>query len=321
MASPQSSLPSDVILATAASDSHAQSVLVQLGSLRANWPDHPPVTVYDLGMKPAFVAAIEPHAARVVRVPPFVPHWRRRMCWRGWVMRDLGKSLYIWLDGGVLALRPLTDMVQQTVERSYFCSTNLWPLLPNVNPRLKVHSGKTDEELGRIPSINSGIYGLDLADPRAAALRDEFYEMTLDEGLFTATHHLHRHDQPALTLLLWKYFGNVLYADARIYGGWESPASAPAQAIWVHRRHVLPADARAYVARLLGEAEGPHKPSTPPAEVMRGGSAKGGPVMKIRKQIAAWRGRTPPPQNTHGVRGAGDVELGTDLLDLLATWS
>ena len=183
---PSPAPPAGAVIATAASEPFATSLLALLGSLRANWPGHPPVVVFDLGPGDRSRRTVARHAGRVVPAPPFRPHRRKHPSGRGW--------------------RP----------------------------------------------------------------------------------------------------GNR---------GRRSPREAPGQAVWVHRRRMRPPDAEAFVRALLVPDPAPHAPGAPPEHVMTGRPARpDSPLLRARKRVAAWRGRTPRPPTPTGVSAGGGPELPTDLL-------
>jgi hypothetical protein len=61
---------------------------------------------------------------------------------------------------------------------------------------------------------------------------------------------MHRHDQAIISLLIYKYFGEVVMSDGIVYCGWLSPGQTPGQKVWVHRREILPKD-QAHLARYI----------------------------------------------------------------------
>jgi hypothetical protein len=60
------------LIITAASEVYASSLLALLGSLNLNWPEHPPVLVYDIGLDEATLTILNAHNILVKKFPPFV---------------------------------------------------------------------------------------------------------------------------------------------------------------------------------------------------------------------------------------------------------
>lgn len=64
----------DALIISAASKSFGPTLLALLGSLNLNWPSHPPVLIYDLGMDQEVLETLKANKIEVRKVPPFVPH-------------------------------------------------------------------------------------------------------------------------------------------------------------------------------------------------------------------------------------------------------
>ena len=62
------------LIVTAASHAYSDLVLALVGSANANWPEHPRILAYDLGMSADAVALLCEAGVEVRRVPPFCPH-------------------------------------------------------------------------------------------------------------------------------------------------------------------------------------------------------------------------------------------------------
>jgi len=91
-----------------------------VGSLRYNWPEHPPLLVYDLGMRPEKVDEFKAAGIDVIRVPEFCPHMRRHFTWKVWCIHEAPCDQYIWLDAGVYVLRPMPDVFEAISNLGYF---------------------------------------------------------------------------------------------------------------------------------------------------------------------------------------------------------
>src|SRR5659263_346946 len=76
------------MIVTAASAAFGSSLVALLGSLNLNWPDHPPIRVYDLGLERKTLETLSRHGVEVVPVPPFCPHWRKHFTWKIWCWND-----------------------------------------------------------------------------------------------------------------------------------------------------------------------------------------------------------------------------------------
>jgi hypothetical protein len=279
----ESGRPSRAVL-TAASPFFERSVLALVGSVRLNWPGHPPIIVYDLGMDAAVTARLRDAAVDVRPVPPFCPHWRQHFTWRFWCLKDAPARAYLWLDAGTCVLRPLDEVFTAIERMGYFCSTNHWPLRPTTTSAQETLFSFGDDWLRQTASINAGVHGL-LKEGAGARLIERGFSLCLNEQNLRASAPLHRHDQPLLTMLLYEHFGALLYGDFLTYAGWQSPQSVVQQKVWVHRGQMRREDLDHFAAHLSGGAE-PYLPSPLPPEPW---------LFRLRKTIARARGRGPRP--------------------------
>ena len=108
------------LIITGASQSYGPSVLALLGSLTLNWPEHPPVLVYDLGLNEEILAILLENHIAVRKVPPFVPHWRKHFTWKVWAWNDAPARDILWLDAGVVMLQPIDDVFDAIDRLGYF---------------------------------------------------------------------------------------------------------------------------------------------------------------------------------------------------------
>src|SRR3954468_21574661 len=99
----------DRLIVTAASAEYSSSLLALLGSLTLNWPGHPPVRVYDLGLEASTLHLLEESGIAVERVPPFCSHWRRHFTWKLWCLQQAPARDVLWIDASCLVLRPLDE--------------------------------------------------------------------------------------------------------------------------------------------------------------------------------------------------------------------
>lgn len=270
---------------TAASAVFEPSLAALIGSLNCNWPEHPPVLVYDLGMTDNCRTALFQARIDVRAVPAFCAHWRKYFTWRMWCLKDCPSPSYLWLDAGTCVLRPLDEAFAAIDRLGYFCSTNHGRLLENTNSAIRKALGLSDDWLAETASINAGIHGLAKAGA-GLDLIDDAYKLALDEENMRPTEPLHRHDQPILTALLHKYFSPLLYADFKTYAGWESPRDVVNQKIWVHRKRMRKHDME-YFAQYVDRRGPPRIPDSLPP------SPEPGWVKRLRIKVAQWRGRAP----------------------------
>ena len=251
-------MPSRLII-TAASEAYGPSLLAMLGSLTLNWPNHPPVLVYDLGLEVDTLAALLKHKITVRTVPEFCPHWRQHFTWKGWCWQDAPADQFFYLDAGLIALRPMDEVFAAVDDRGYFAIPN-YRCLDDESPQPARRACRVPPDFCRnLPSVAGGIIAFDKTG-RFKDLLAEAYQIMLVEENVAATSPLHRHDQAIISLLLHRDASPLLLADAQIYQGWESAHQVPGQKIWVHRRKLDPQDAAVFAAHIVD----PGDPFIPP---------------------------------------------------------
>lgn len=273
------------MIVTGASPAFEASLLALLGSLRVNWPDHPPVLVYDLGMGRTTLDRLASASINVQKVPVFCLHWRKHFTWKIWCIHDAPARTYLWLDAGVCVLRPFPEVFECAEKLGYFCSTNHFSQSKQTSERMAQALGVGAVSLDGMVSINAGIHAL-MKDERGCALLDEALTIALEETAMRPTDVWHRHDQPLITGLLYKYFGELVLADFETYAGWQGPDKVLNQKIWVHRRRMLAKDLD-YFCQGLMQPMPPYIPVRPPA--LKSPNL----LMKTRICVAKWRGRYP----------------------------
>jgi hypothetical protein len=267
---------------TASSTAYEPSLLALVGSLNLNWPSHPPVIAYDLGMTSTTCSRLRDAGVIVRAVDAFCSHWRSHFAWRFWCMKEMRVRAYFWLDAGVCVLRPLDEVFAAIETLGYFCSTNHWPLSSTTTAQQAALVGFDEAWVRRSASIDAGLHGL-LREGAGLRLIERGYEIALDEANLRATKPLHRHEQSLMTMLLHRFFDPVLYADSLIYGGWASPAQTVNQKLWVHRGRMLREDLSHFAAHLTKKGE-PYLPAALPEDPW---------LLRVRKSIARARGRAP----------------------------
>lgn len=270
---------------TAASQSYAESMLALIGSLNCNWPGHPPVIVYDLGLEQGTLDLLAGARVMVRKVPPFCPHWRKHFTWKIWACHEAPCASYLWLDAGIWVLRPLPEAFEAITGLGVFVRSDNTRFSRHACPALIRNLKVTDTEMAEVLNISAGMHGL-LKNSRGAALLDQALKHALVEENLKAVAPRQLHDQSLLSLLIHRLFAPVVFVDRNLYGGEVGPASCEGQRLWHHRQQTCRVD-RDYFIRHVGEPGAAHIPEglppvPPPSWVKR-----------FRIRVARWRGRCP----------------------------
>jgi hypothetical protein len=259
------------LIITAASESYGSSLVALLGSLAANWPGHPPVLVYDIGLHDQTLATLDACHIPITRVPTFCPHWRDHYTWKIWCLNDAlneaPAASILWMDATLVVLQPLDEIFEAAESLGYFFTGN-GEMLDWEASEEACHGCQVSPafRLGK-PTLAATLMAF---GARAAmkSLLVEALSVAMTERHIKATSITHRHDQAILSLLAYRTLGHILMADQAIYLGSLQPQGTAGQKIWHHRRRLRPEDADAFRAHLSGLSgrPGPHVP-LPPASL------------------------------------------------------
>jgi hypothetical protein len=210
------------LIITGACAAFGPSLLAMLGSLDANWPGHPPVLVYDLGLDAPTLAALARHDIPVRRVPPFCPHWRQHFTWKPWCWCDAPARQVFWLDAGLVVLAPLDEAFLASQRLGYFLVPTYHLLNDTATEAACEGCGDEPPFRNGKPIYCGGIFAFARQGP-AEAVVTEVLRVAQTQRYIAATHPRHKHDQARLSLLMHRRLAPLAAADGAIYGGWESP--------------------------------------------------------------------------------------------------
>jgi|GEM_PF-963112 len=229
------------LIVTAASQPYFDSLLALLGSLRVNWPAHPPVLVYDLGLDAAALQILRELGQSVRVVEPFCPHWRRHFAWKIWCWNDAPAEEVLWIDAGIVVLAPLDEIFSHLKQVGYFVVPTYHLLSENASEAACEGCGvSSDFREGRW-TFAGGFIGF-RKHGRVLSILHEALEIAKVERFIASSDRAHRHDQMLVSLLLHRDMGQVCPGDGLIYAGWLGPNQVPGQRVWVHRRKIHPKD-------------------------------------------------------------------------------
>lgn len=251
----------DRMIITAASSAFGPSLLALLGSLNLNWPAHPRVRVYDIGLGDDTLHILEDNDVEVIKVPEFCPHWRKHFTWKIWCWNDAQAREILWMDSGLVVLKPLDDVFYAIDNLGYFVVPTYHPLTENASEAACRGCGVDASFREGKVTLAGGFIGFK-KEGQIQQVLEEVLSIALKEECIAATERMHRHDQAIISLLLYKQFGDVTMADGPVYLGWLSPHQVPSQKIWAHRRTILPGD-QAYFASRITVPGPPYMPKDP----------------------------------------------------------
>ena len=281
-------IPGEVII-TGASSAYGPALLALLGSLTLNWPEHPPILVYDIGLDEETRSALARHGVNTRRVPPFCPHWRRHFAWKIWAWNDAPARSVLWIDAGIVVLRPLAEVFDTISRLGYFLVPNGMPLAIEASEAACRGCGVTpDFRLGK-GTLCGGFAGF--RKDAMGSLLEEMLRLALTEEHIAASEPGHRHDQALLSLLAHRDLHPLQSADPDIYLMDRSPRQRQEQSVWCHRLAIRRRDAARFASHISsgGTAFIPSAPSP---------WKRFFPLYRVRR----WLGRQYPAVIYDGVR-------------------
>lgn len=234
---------------TSASNKFFPSLLNLLGSIKQNYPEHPDVYVYDLGLFFIFKKELESIPwVHVLKIPPFVSFWRSCYTWKTYILNTPLANLNLYLDAGCQILKPLTEVFEKIEKNDYLLvDQGSKVTLNDVTPKDYWKIFDLDEKKGQNKIIAAGIFGFK-KDSRIKVATEKLYQAGLsglclgfsageqwknkgkNKNIFVRNCRLFRHDTTLITLLVTKYLDNPTIEDVARFGGEKTGNSS--QLIW-----------------------------------------------------------------------------------------
>lgn len=249
---------------TAASESYAKQLLALLGSLESNWPSHPPVVVYDLGLPISVVDSLESRNVEVRKVPEFCPHWRQHFTWKIWCWNNIDAESFLWIDAGVVVLSSLDEVFPHIKSTGYLVVPNYRLLVEEASEEACVGCDVDPSFREGKTTLAGGFIGFDKTNELILLILDKAMELALVENNIRATDPKHRHDQALISLLIYKNIQSPLMLDGNIYLGGPSPILVPGQKVWACRTGMNKSDIEKFSNYFLNpNAQHPPFPKSP----------------------------------------------------------
>ncbi len=223
---------------TSASNKFFPSLINLLGSIKKNFPQHPPVYIYNLGLLWTFKKELEKiPGVTVLEMPQFVPFWRSCYTWKPYIFKHPFADLNFYLDAGCQVLRPL-DEVFEAIEHDGMFLIYQGGVFNDIVPGTYQAMFGLSSELGNLQNLHAGIFGFSKQGPAQEAI-DWIFEAAsmglalgfspaeawrnkgVNKNPFWRDCKLFRHDMTLLNIAFRKFFGNKLtvHAEAQYAGG------------------------------------------------------------------------------------------------------
>jgi hypothetical protein len=84
---------------TSCSNKFFPAVINLIGSIKNNYPDHPPIFVYDLNILKIFKKELETiKNVKVIQMPKFCVHWESCYTWKTYIFQHSLAESNLYLD-------------------------------------------------------------------------------------------------------------------------------------------------------------------------------------------------------------------------------
>ena len=146
---------------TSASTKFFPSLINLLGSIAKNYPNHPDVYVYDIGLFFTMRKELESISwVHVLDVPHFVPHWRACYTWKTYILNTPLAEHNLYIDAGCQVLRPLDDVFTKIESQGYLAvSQGLTVNIQDITPQEYLDMYHLSPEDAKAEVITAGIFG------------------------------------------------------------------------------------------------------------------------------------------------------------------
>ncbi len=234
---------------TSCSNKFFPSLINLIGSIEANYKDHPPIFVYNLGLLPNFVAELNGmNGVTVLPIPAFCNHWRSCYTWKSYIFIHPKARLNFYLDAGCQVLRPLDEIFNLIESDGYFSVSQDVPL-ELITPHEFKKLFPIEEKYFQETCIAAGIFGFKndsvitpvthhLYDASVAGLTlgfssgDLWKNKGVNKNQFVRGCKLFRHDTTLLSLLMRQYLGDFKIHDVHKFASPIGKVDHPHQLIW-----------------------------------------------------------------------------------------
>jgi hypothetical protein len=213
---------------TSASNKFFPSLLNFLGSIKTNYPNHPDIYVYDLGLFYTFRKELESIPwVHVLDVPHFVPHWRSCYTWKTYILNTPLTELNFYIDAGCQILKSLDTLFDKIDEQGYLAvSQGAHVVIKDITPQEYLNLYQLTENDAQQNVITAGIFGFKKDSP-IKKVTEELYQAGLqklclgfsqgelwkNKGVnktdFIRDCKMFRHDTTLITILLRKNIPNA----------------------------------------------------------------------------------------------------------------
>lgn len=220
---------------TSVSNKFFPNVLNLIGSIKANYPEHPKIYVYDLGLFPTF--AHELHSipgVEVIKMPKFCSFWRACYTWKTYIFTKPFTDISLYLDAGTQVLRPLDEVFALIERDGYLAIGQIIPCYLTT-PKEYIATLSINESHLKKEVVTAGMFGFSrhhadiqkvIEAVHNAALSglclgfsqtEQWKNKDPNKTLFVRDCGIFRHDTTLLSIFLHKIIPNAKITDLSLF--------------------------------------------------------------------------------------------------------
>ncbi len=235
---------------TSASSKFFPSLINLLGSIHKNYPNHPDVYVYDIGLFYTFRKELEGIPwVHVLKIPHFVAHWRSCYTWKTYIFNTPLADLNLYLDAGNQVLKPLDDIFNKIDKNGYLIvSAGHEVKNQDIIPEEYINIFNMDITKLNDGIITAGIFGFNATNSKILHLTQKLFacgkeglclgyspteqwkNKGVNKNIFIRNAKYFRHDNTLLCILISISIPDAKIEDAMLFN-WQLTGSA-SQYIW-----------------------------------------------------------------------------------------
>lgn len=162
----------DCVITTACDSKHAPYLVNALNSIVDNFPDHPRIVIYNLGLTKLECNELRQFSAvEVHKVDKFVSHWKINWSWKLYALSQKIARFNLYLDmPNFVVLRNLSPWFISIKKNGYFLVSNE-QILKDITPNEYWNLFSVDRVgMENLPTFGAGIIGFDSESKAAEAI-------------------------------------------------------------------------------------------------------------------------------------------------------
>lgn len=234
---------------TSASSKFFPSLANLIASIKANYPNHPPIFVYDLGLYWTYKKELSQiKDLEVLAMPPFCSFWRKCYTWKTYIFSHPLAHLNLYLDAGSQVLRSL-DGVFGEIDRDGYFAVEQDVELERIVPSDYKQIFRVKPEFYKKKCLTAGVFGFKDESSIATILgrlyqhalkglalgfspKDTWKNTGVNKTDYIRDCEIFRHDTTLLSLLMRQEIGEYVSHPSAKYAAAYSKEEDPKEVIW-----------------------------------------------------------------------------------------